>query len=61
MREWAGSTGYRWGQKGAEAFLELRALRTSSEVEANFTFQLDRARQRLHASHCANGVLPGAT
>lgn len=52
-------TGSRWGLRGAEAVLKLRALRTNDDFDEYFDFHLDRERQRVHAARYANGVIPG--
>jgi hypothetical protein len=54
-------TGSRWGLKGAEAVLKLRAPRTNGDFDEYFVFHLDKERQRVHASRYANGVIPGTT
>ncbi len=54
-------TGSRWGLKGAEAVLKLRALRTNGDFDEYFDFHLDRERQQVHAARYAGGVIPGPT
>ncbi|MDA8185881.1 MAG: ISKra4 family transposase [Actinomycetota bacterium] len=54
-------TGSRWGLKGAEAVLKLRALRTNGDFDEYFAFHLDKERQRVHAARYANGVIPVTT
>jgi len=54
-------TGSRWGLKGAEAVLKLRALRTNGDFDEYFTFHLDKERQRVHAARYANGMIPVTT
>jgi ribosomal protein S9 len=53
-------TGSRWGLKGAEAILKLRALRSNGDFEDYWKFHLDRERQRVHAVRYANEVIPVA-
>ena len=53
-------TGSRWGLKGAEAILKLRALRTNGDFGAYWKFHLDRERQRIHEVRYANGLIPMA-
>ena len=43
-----GITGARWGVAGAEAILKLRALRSSGDWEAYWTFHESRERRRNH-------------
>jgi hypothetical protein len=54
-------TGSRWGLKGAEAVLKLRALRTNGDFDEYFAFHLDNERQRVHAARYTNGVIPVTT
>jgi len=54
-------TGSRWGLKGAEAILKLRALRTNGDFDEYFAFHLDNELHRLHATRYANNVIPGPT
>jgi len=54
-------TGSRWGLKGAEAILKLRALRTNGDFDAYFSFHLHQEHQRVHAARYANGIIPGTT
>jgi len=54
-------TGSRWGLKGAEAVLKLRALRTNGDFDEYFTFHIAQERQRVHAARYANGVIPVTT
>jgi hypothetical protein len=53
-------TGSRWGLKGAEAILKLRALRSNGDFEDYWKFHLDRERQRVHEARYANGAMPRA-
>jgi len=53
-------TGSRWGLKGAEAILKLRALRSNGDFEDYWKFHLDRERQRVHGARYANGAMPRA-
>ena len=53
-------TGSRWGLKGAEAILKLRALRSNGDFDDYWTFHLDKERQRVHEARYANGAIPRA-
>lgn len=53
-------TGARWGTKGAEAVLKLRAIRTNGDFGAYWRYHLDRERERVHASRYADGIIPAA-
>jgi len=53
-------TGARWGLKGAEAVLKLRALRSNGDFDDYFTFHTQRERQRIHESRYADGLIPAA-
>jgi hypothetical protein len=53
-------TGSRWGLKGAEAILKLRALRTNGNFEDYWKYHLDREHHRVHAVRYANGLIPVA-
>ncbi|MBN4059267.1 ISKra4 family transposase [Endomicrobium sp. AH-315-J14] len=51
-------TGARWGLEGAEAVLQLRALRTSGDFDAYWAFHLEREHERNHRSRYANSDVP---
>lgn len=51
-------TGARWGLAGAEAVLQLRALRSSHDFDEYWPFHEDREYQRNHAAHYADGEVP---
>jgi hypothetical protein len=50
--------GARWSVAGAEAVLQLRALRASGDLDAYWAFHLDQEHARDHASRYADGVAP---
>jgi hypothetical protein len=54
-----GITGARWGLRCAEAVLKLRALRSSGDFEAYWTFHLARERARTHEARYADKRVPG--
>ena len=53
-------TGARWGLHGAEAVLQLRALRSNNDLDDYLAFHLAREQQRNHHARYANGVIPHA-
>jgi len=53
-------TGARWALPGAEAILQLRALRSNGDFDAYWTFHQQQEHQRVHASHYAHGTIPQA-
>jgi len=53
-------TGARWGLEGAEAVLQLRALRSNGDWEAYYQFHQQQELERVHHSRYANGVIPQA-
>ncbi len=53
-------TGARWGLHGADAILELRALRSNGDFGSGHTTSPRQERQRNHESRYANGIIPGA-
>lgn len=53
-------TGARWSTDGAEAVLQLRALRANGDFDAYWHYHLDQERQRVHTSRYANGTIPTA-
>ena len=52
-------TGARWSLRSAEAVLRLRALRSSGDFEAYWTFHLAQERVRNHDVHYAGRHVPG--
>jgi hypothetical protein len=54
-------TGARWGLDGAEAVLRLRALRSSGDFDAYWTFHERRELARHHAALYAANALPSTT
>jgi hypothetical protein len=53
-------TGARWGLKGAEAILKLRAVRKNGDWRRYWSFHLAQERTRLHDSRYLNNVIPAA-
>jgi hypothetical protein len=53
-------TGCRWGLKGAEAVLKLRALRSNGLWDDYWLFHQTKERERVHESCYHNGVVPMA-
>lgn len=53
-------TGARWGLKGAEAVLKLRALRANTDWHDYWTFHLAREHQRIHTSRYTHTTIPAA-
>jgi hypothetical protein len=53
-------TGARWGLKGAEAILKLRAVRKNGDWRRYWSFHLAQERQQTHQSRYLNNVLPAA-
>lgn len=51
-------TGARWGLGGAEAVLKLRAIRSSGDFDAYWTFHEQQELTRNHAERYANGEIP---
>lgn len=51
-------TGARWSLAGAEAILKLRSLKSSGDFDAYWTFHEASERERNHASHYANNIIP---
>ena len=51
-------TGARWSLAGAEAVLQLRALRASNDFESYWKFHLAQEQKRHHAKLYAGGQLP---
>ena len=53
-------TGARWSADGAEAVLQLRAVRTNNDFDTYWHYHLERERQRVHQSRYLNDVIPAA-
>ena len=53
-------TGARWGLHGAEAVLQLRALRANNDLDTYWTYHLTQEHQRVHETRYTNGVIPAA-
>ncbi|MGV1010275.1 MAG: ISKra4 family transposase [Dermatophilaceae bacterium] len=53
-------TGARWSAEGAEAVLQLRALRANGDFDAYWRYHLSQERERVHGSRYANGTIPTA-
>ncbi len=51
-------TGARWGLDGAEAVLQLRAVRANGDFEDYWTFHQAQERQRVHTARYADNVIP---
>jgi hypothetical protein len=51
-------TGARWSLEGAEAVLQLRAVRSNGDWETYWRYHLAEERQRVHESRYANGIIP---
>ena len=51
-------TGARWSLAGAEAVLQLRALRASGDFESYWKFYLEQEQKRHHAKLYADGQPP---
>ena len=53
-------TGARWGLHGAEAILQLRALRSNGDFDEYWGFHQDQENQRVHANRYAQDTIPRA-
>ncbi len=53
-------TGARWGLDGAEAVLQLRALRANKDLDTYWDYHLQQEHRRVHQSRYHNGVIPQA-
>jgi len=53
-------TGARWGLQGAEAILQLRAIRSNNDFDSYWEYHLAQERHRNHESRYADGVIPRA-
>jgi len=51
-------TGARWSLSGAEAVLKLRALTSNGDFDAYWTWHLNKEKQRVHADHYLDAVIP---
>jgi hypothetical protein len=51
-------TGARWGLDGAEAVLQLRALRSNGDFDDYWKFHRAQERQRIHTCRYADNVIP---
>jgi hypothetical protein len=51
-------TGARWSLAGAEAVLQLRALRASGDFESYWKFHLTQEQKRHHVRLYADGQTP---
>jgi hypothetical protein len=53
-------TGARWGLDGAEAVLQLRALRSNGDFDHYWAYHQTQERQRVHACRYADNAIPQA-
>jgi hypothetical protein len=53
-------TGARWSTEGAEAVLELRAVRANDDFDDYWAYHQEHERARVHASRYADAVIPAA-
>jgi hypothetical protein len=53
-------TGARWALPGAEAILQLRALRSNGDFDTYWTFHQQQEHQRVHASRYTHSTIPQA-
>lgn len=58
VKDRMGRTGARWSLTGAEAVLQLRALRASGDFDDYWAFHLAKEHERTHQSRYANGAVP---
>lgn len=58
VRDRMDKTGARWSAAGAEAVLQLRALRANGDFDAYWTHHLAAEYERNHASRYAHGAVP---
>jgi len=54
-------TGAKWSLQGAEAVLRLRALRSSKDFDAYWTFHEKYEYERNHQASYAEGFVPATT
>jgi hypothetical protein len=50
----------RWGLNGAEAVLQLRAIRVNGDFDTYWRYHLDQEQHRVHNSRYNNHVIPAA-
>ncbi len=60
VKDRLGVTGARWGLKGAEAVLKLRAVRKNDDWERYWAFHLAQERKRVHEFRYLNNIIPMA-
>jgi hypothetical protein len=53
-------TGARWSLEGAEAILQLRAVRANGDWQTYWPYHLAEERKRIHQSRYTNGIIPRA-
>ena len=53
-------TGARWSAEGAEAILNLRAVKANRDFDDYWEFHLDQERRRVHESRYADNIIPTA-
>jgi len=53
-------TGARWGLRGAEAVLKLRALNSNGDFQTYWAWHLAQERRRVHQSRYLHGAVPRA-
>jgi hypothetical protein len=58
VKDRLGRTGAVWSAAGAEAILQLRALRASHDFDDYWLFHLAKEHERTHASRYADGEVP---
>ncbi len=58
VKDRLGRTGAVWSAAGAEAVLQLRALRASGDFEDYWLFHLAKEHERTHVSRYADGAVP---
>jgi hypothetical protein len=58
VRDRMDKTGARWSVAGAEAVLQLRALRTNGDFDAYWQHHTAAEYRRNHANHYANAQVP---
>jgi hypothetical protein len=58
VKDRMGRTGARWSSAGAEAVLQLRALRTSGDFDDYWLFHLAKEHERTHQSRYADKTVP---
>ena len=53
-------TGARWGLDGAEAVLQLRALRSNGDLDEYWAYHLAQEKKRVHQARYTDGIIPAA-